>query len=247
VTRTACWVTAAAAVGICAAASCSKAEETGELQSTTSPTTTTATGITTSTSTSTSTTTDCGSLVWATSSGCKECSEASCCAELADCESVTECVAAVECTKSCAVADVPCHLACLSDSLTSWFALQDCLLAHCEAECWPSADATCAPAGPNDGSCVTLGGAIDCNPVTNEPCDPGYTCDTDDDGFRCWPGPSDDHALCETCGVQDSCAAGLRCFGVCGKFCCGDAECAPGTCQKDFGFPSNVGVCTGGN
>ena len=117
-----------------------------------------------------------------------------------------------------------------------------------------------APAGPAaTGACVTEGGAIACNPVTNSPCDTagGEACDDNGSGFQCFP-PPNDVALCGACSAASGpwCMAGSTCVGntgtQCAKYCCDDTDCGPGTCFKNDGtndvFPAAVGlgVCVEG-
>jgi hypothetical protein len=139
----------------------------------------------------------------------------------------------------------------------------------------PDCDAPADP--PSMGGCVVLttgqgggggaggaGGAgggppppgIDCNPVTNEPCDQGadLVCDIAGSvGFKCWP-TAEGAALCEDCsqGGMEFCGPGLTCVGVatCARYCCDDADCSSaGSCVKEIDgqpwFPQapDLGLC----
>jgi hypothetical protein len=128
-----------------------------------------------------------------------------------------------------------------------------------------------APAtAPSNGACIMLepggggaggdsGGGIECNPVTNEPCNTGAgeACDTvvDQDsgdviGFTCYPAPNDG-LLCETCDTAagEYCAGTMTCAGdetgqLCLRYCCDDGDCGSGTCQKGgFAVDPDVGLC----
>ena len=109
------------------------------------------------------------------------------------------------------------------------------------------------------GACVTLGGKIECNPVSQEGCDlaAGAACDTNIaiDGFACYP--SDNvHELCEDCGGgKGFCKPGMACPGalanfggpgLCSKYCCTDEDCgASGACSKELmaSFGLTTGYC----
>ena len=113
----------------------------------------------------------------------------------------------------------------------------------------------CAPAcdapevSPSAGACVTVGGDVACNPVTNEGCDTqaGEACDVSATGFGCYPAPNLED-LCQPCGGDGAsyCKAGHTCFGTCFRFCCKSSDCGTGVCYKDP-FPgsliTSVGVC----
>ena len=108
----------------------------------------------------------------------------------------------------------------------------------------PPYDAECnASASPGDGSCVTVGpGAYPCNPVTNDGCDEGSACDAVAGSFACVVG-SHGFELCEEC-TPTSCRPGSTCnpFLGCMKYCCDDADCAPGFCRPMDGV-SGLGTC----
>jgi hypothetical protein len=133
--------------------------------------------------------------------------------------------------------------------------------ASCEAACFPTpppkTDATCVVPAPSPslGACISVGGVIECNPITNAPCDTaaGEACDFQGNGYHCYAGPND-KSLCEACGpsnANSTCKGGSTCLpgpdGNCGKFCCDNADCGTGKCDKTDMFPGNVGYCLGGN
>lgn len=217
---------------------------------------TTSTTSTTSTSTGTDGTSgtgggDCvGAFPGAT---CATCGEASCCAEGAACDATPGCIA-------CVYSSDP---ACTAANKAAADALVACMHSSCEAACFPpvppKVDATCVVPAPGTlaGACVTVGGTVECNPVTNELCDTakGEACDFagDGKGYKCYPGPND-RKLCDTCGTTNNaghCKAGSTCLpgpdGNCGKFCCDTAECGAGKCDKSAALPGGVGYCIGGN
>jgi hypothetical protein len=125
-----------------------------------------------------------------------------------------------------------------------------CLMTNCADECAgggaePDCDAPAQPA--TGGSCVTVAGAIACNPVTNEGCNAaaGEACDVNDaDGYECFP-EGNSQGLCEECNDNVGyCQGGMTCGGVCVRYCCDDTDCSgAGTCDKTAGFPGGVGVC----
>lgn len=99
---------------------------------------------------------------------------------------------------------------------------------------------------PSGGACVTIGGDVACNPVTNEGCEDGSACDAAEEGFTCYP-PPNEVALCEPCGEAEGwCAPGHVCIGGgCARWCCDDADCGPqGTCDTSVG--DGVGACVAG-
>lgn len=99
------------------------------------------------------------------------------------------------------------------------------------------------------------GSAPTCDPFKGTPCKPGHSCDIDLDGLpHCFPPPSG-AMLCGTCGVDpgdggtaDYCGVGLTCLdsNKCAAFCCDDADCGTGTCDKTFLGNPSIGVCTDG-
>ncbi len=117
-------------------------------------------------------------------------------------------------------------------------------------------DVTCSVPDPIpgtvQGTCITVGGDIECNPVTNEFCDStkGEACDFEGKGYHCYPGLNT-RALCETCGPASGvgqCKPGSTCLpgpeGKCGKFCCSTAECGTGKCDKSAALPGAWGTAS---
>lgn len=246
------WLLVAAVMAPLALAACvvTPSDPTGTGGST-STTSTTATS-TTTTSTGGAGGTGGGSCVGIfPGATCAACGEASCCAEGAACDATAGCV-------SCVYSSDP---ACTDANKPAAQALVECLHKSCETACFspapPVVDVTCTvPApGPLAGSCVTVGGPIECNPVTSAFCDTakGESCDFDGKGYKCYPGPNDKN-LCDTCGTMSGaghCKAGSTCLpgpeGNCGKFCCSSTECGAGKCDKSAALPGGVGYCIGGN
>jgi len=108
---------------------------------------------------------------------------------------------------------------------------------------------------PSGGSCIALDDAgIQCNPVTNAPCDvdAGYGCDTDfSGGYQCLP--SSTESLCADCNevngpwcigtatcLPNSDAGTQKCF----RYCCTDSDCSPGHCDKTTYGIAPLGACT---
>ena len=136
-----------------------------------------------------------------------------------------------------------------------------CAQDMCNAECFPVTpppfDLQCTvPDEPGSaGSCIALGGAITCNPVTNEGCTgAGAACDINQTGFQCYAdGNTQD--LCEACSNSDGfCKAGGACLGQCARYCCSDADCLPGHCVKVgadgnqlFPQSADLGACAMGS
>jgi len=134
-------------------------------------------------------------------------------------------------------------------------------------ECWgidsatfdaSDADASCA--APADPSTAPSGGACfsdylalghDCNPVTNDGCMPGETCDLGTN-FQCSPLTGTETSVCGQCdnANDEYCGLGLTCDsyadkGKCFRYCCTDEDCGAGnTCVAYYGF--GVGVCMSG-
>lgn len=187
--------------------------------------------------------TDCtGVLAGIVSDECNTCLENSCCAEVTACSNAGNC-------PDCVTDDSQCD----GDAIGPQGDVIACAQGSCNAECFmqqPTFDATCNPPTGQTGACVTIGGAIECNPVTGEPCNTaaGEACDVNQGGYECYP-DGNVHAICEGCGSNgDYCMSGLTCAGgTCGRYCCDDADCTPGTCDKSGGYPGGVGVCLGGN
>jgi hypothetical protein len=103
------------------------------------------------------------------------------------------------------------------------------------------------------GSCVMMGGAYACNPITNVPCNTagGQACDLNQSGgLQCWDPPNTEK-LCADCS-QKFCSFGFTCvedaggMAKCAKYCCTDADCSSmGHC--DLGaFNAPFGICVEG-
>ncbi|HEY1957004.1 MAG TPA: hypothetical protein VGH28_15400 [Polyangiaceae bacterium] len=122
----------------------------------------------------------------------------------------------------------------------------------------PTIDPECtAPTtAPSNGSCVTidLDGGIACNPVTNAGCDvdAGESCDIGDDGtIACFPPPPPNtQPLCATCDSNTQCMPTTSCWpaasnsnGLCMRFCCTDADCGGGHCDKTTFQTDPLGLC----
>jgi hypothetical protein len=129
-------------------------------------------------------------------------------------------------------ADATCHM-CL------WGGMADC-----DANALYTSFKTCHD-GPCGNACAST-----CNPVTNEGCTGGETCDYDISSkrFICWGG-SNVVAICGQCNgaVGPFCAPGETCgFGHCQRYCCDSGDCGSGFCDKTlFAGLSNspVGAC----
>lgn len=116
----------------------------------------------------------------------------------------------------------------------------------CGADCEVQCDASLVP---SQGECVTIGGPIQCNPVSNEGCNGpgGEVCDYGPGGFTCYPAPNEQE-ICEACSVGgNTCKERSTCTadGVCAKFCCTDGDCG-GTGSCLIGA-FNVGHCVKGS
>ena len=219
---------------------------TGHMTTTTGGTTTTTTGGTTTTSGSTGSggAPDCSGIL--NPNACATCLEASCCAELAACNDAA-CIA-------CSNGDMT---MCDATNQAMGDALGACKDTSCKTECTapPPVDPTCSTPtpSPSNGACVTLSAKIKCNPVTNAPCNTamGEACDVTADGYDCYPAPNKQD-LCQPCGTKADgfCKGGETCGGVgntCAKFCCDDADCGAGKCDKSAMSTGGVGLCAGGN
>jgi hypothetical protein len=253
------WLLVAAVATPLAAAACTTSTSgttgTGGSDSTTTTTSDAAStsAATTSTAGSTSGTGGAGSCVNVFPAGaCATCGEANCCTQGAACDVTPGCIGCVYSSDpTCTAANKPAVDAMLA-----------CMHASCEAACFPppppKIDATCAVPAPSPslGACISVGGPVECNPVTNEPCNTaaGEACDFNGaSGYHCYAGPND-KALCALCGPDNGgshCQGGSTCLpgpsGNCGKFCCDDADCGQGKCDKTDMFPGKVGYCLGGN
>lgn len=118
-----------------------------------------------------------------------------------------------------------------------------------------TAQCTVPATPPSGGSCITIDdAAIQCNPVTNFPCDAdaGLGCDTDfDGGYQCL-GLSTVN-LCGSCNEVNGpyCIGTATCLPLtdsgtqqCFRYCCTDSDCSPGHCNKTAFGISPVGACT---
>ncbi|MEZ4311954.1 MAG: hypothetical protein R3F14_28330 [Polyangiaceae bacterium] len=187
---------------------------------------------------------DCLSCAGVLGGLCGTCAQDHCCAEVAACKGDPECI---QC-----ISGAPGSPGCAGNAAAT--AALACLGASCGAECsdQPRGGGCDAPAmAPSGGACVVLGGAVMCNPVTNEGCDSllGETCDRAGGGFACQPAPWN-KGLCESCAMGDRCGPGLVCSGDgrCARYCCADADCGTGTCEKGW-VPKGggaIGVCREG-
>lgn len=121
----------------------------------------------------------------------------------------------------------------------------------CFAPPFPALPECNAPTAlPTTGACAA---GFECNPVTQEGCDVanGEACDEGGTAFMCYA-IGNVKSVCEDCGSNESdyCEPGLTCdstaSGKCFKYCCVDADCAPGTCVKGTNLAApEVGVCGG--
>ena len=119
-----------------------------------------------------------------------------------------------------------------------------------------SAQCTVPSTPPSGGSCITLNveAGIECNPVTNAPCDAdaGDGCDTDfAGGYKCLPQST--VSLCGDCNEVDGpyCIGTATCLPLsdagtqkCFRYCCTDSDCAPGVCNKTAFGIAPLGACT---
>ena len=121
-------------------------------------------------------------------------------------------------------------------------------------------DPTCSVPGtsPSGGSCVPIDDAgVFCNPLTNGGCDSdaGEACDIDPNGdLGCFPPPPPNTAaLCAACDDNNiACAPGSTCLPAtnapdggseCAHFCCTDADCGSGHCDKTTFLSDPLGFC----
>lgn len=91
-----------------------------------------------------------------------------------------------------------------------------------------------------------------CNPITNEGCDTagGEACDFNGAGFQCFPAPNDTD-LCGMCDNQNGpfCKPGMHCAqdmdgnANCAAYCCDDADCGKGKCDKTVLGDPAIGIC----
>ena len=173
-------------------------------------------------------------------SDCGNCVEGNCCLELTACAEDAECF---DCLSNPDADPNVCN------TNAQLGAINECAGALCPDECGggggaePSCDAPAT--SPSMGSCVTIAGGNECNPITNEGCtDPGAACDASEAGFTCYP-DGNVQALCDECGVtgSDYCMAGMTCVGKCARYCCEDTDCGTGKCTKGVFADAAVGFC----
>jgi hypothetical protein len=117
-----------------------------------------------------------------------------------------------------------------------------------------SAACDAPPIAPSQGACVTLGGDVECNPVTGEPC--SQVCDYYGHGlYQCYTVTS----MTPVCGdcTSEPCAVGHTCpadsdwpgtwpgGNLCVRYCCDDSDCGTGFCNKAgiATAQAPVGVC----
>lgn len=169
---------------------------------------------------------------------CNACLIENCCERVIECANTTNCVA-------CTAADEPCD----SYALDVNEDVVACRKKNCLAPCLGAPPWECSPPveAPSGGSCVPVGGEVECNPLTNEPCDTagGEACDHAGDGvFQCFPGPNT-KKTCAFCGEQDGfCEPGHVCTeNLCAKLCCDDGDCAPGRCEIGGFGALQLGLC----
>lgn len=146
---------------------------------------------------------------------CAACVETRCCGALLACSEEQRCVACENGSTSA-----------LCSTNKSFLGLHQCIDASCGDLCKET------PKKP-------------CNPVTNEGCSGGESCDLGPSGFECYP-PPNDAGICQPCGpsVGAFCSGGLACIdGVCMKFCCTTADCGAGVCDQKALASTTLGVC----
>jgi hypothetical protein len=170
---------------------------------------------------------ECGSLATQSNADCDTCLMATngCCSENKACSDSDACLALLDCEANCDAGDDVCAKQCEVDNAEGvdlLKAFNECFGAGaCKDKCNPMLEPTC-------------------NPITNEGCKAGDACDTAQGGYQCYA-PPNDKKLCEACGQADGfCEGGLTCIGTCAKFCCDDADCGTGKCEKSA---DGVGVC----
>lgn len=121
----------------------------------------------------------------------------------------------------------------------------------------PSCDVPRTPA--RSGACVTLGGAVMCNPVTQEPCAAGQECGPDNQGGTICrtPAPNQTLKVCDLSpgGLAHDQTCGAAMFATrseathedrCALLCCDDSDCGSGQCVRYVNQAApytNVGEC----
>ncbi|NUP10177.1 MAG: hypothetical protein HOW73_29355 [Polyangiaceae bacterium] len=150
---------------------------------------------------------------------CGFCIESDCCEELSACQGIANCLDCVLGNQTGAV----CEDAAVAAAID---AINSCIECDCVDECINNF----------------------CNPVTGEPCDVenGFACDLGADGYVCF-GPPNDTPICDACDNANGpwCENGHTCLsdGSCAKYCCDDADCGSGKCDKTKQGNPDVGVC----
>ncbi len=145
---------------------------------------------------------------------CAKCERDQCCAEVAACLADAKCV---DCVSD------PSIPACWDSQAAR--ALLGCANRRCAAAC-------------------ATGGTF-CNPISNEGCSGGDACDFNEAGvFTCFP-PDNVEPVCAKCDSSGPyCAPGLACLeSTCMVYCCDDADCGGGTCDKPSIGAGQLGVC----
>ncbi len=112
-------------------------------------------------------------------------------------------------------------------------------------------DASCGTFPEADGFCMSnyVDMGHDCNPITNDGCEPNEVCDYGGN-FRCYADPVTQN-VCEPCDNTNKvlCKQGMTCdsdfdsVGKCFKYCCTDADCGAGGSCVSYSFATNIGVC----
>jgi len=219
------------------------ATDTTDTTAATAATAATDTTDTTDTTTATTTTTTGGACDGSIPNPdqCQQCTMDVCCSEL------SACLDEAECTACLLDPNADPNVCSANAAMTT---LRTCSLPACPT-CGnqTTGDAFCdAPdATPSAGSCGAPSDTSGvCNPITNEGCAAGESCDISPNGFVCYDS-GNTHAICEDCGAAGDnvfCVEGLTCIGKCAKFCCDDGDCGDGTCQKGaFMANPEVGYC----
>lgn len=183
-----------------------------------------------------------GAMSGLVAAACQECLEQQCCGEVAACK------ANDGCWQGCVVnfSEASCHAD--PDGHALFHAFGECVSTKCNAPCAaPKIDAACdAPVmAASAGACITIGGDVACNPVTNEGCSgAGQACDAKGEGFACFP-PPNENAVCEACSMAEGyCASGHFCAGgTCVRYCCDNGDCGTGVCDKTLLKNPSVGLC----
>lgn len=180
---------------------------------------------------------------------CATCLETSCCDALRDCTINEDCRACVAGESSFAACG----------EVATVVALRSCVGGQCDATCrpggepiqgLPTPDCEHPPGLPSGGRCFQKGdlaGRIQCNPLSNDPCDgaAGEACALDP-GLDAWHCSATGHhqPTCAPCGLLDGgCAPGHVCLdGACYRYCCDESDCGTGVCFYVAPHPFSVCV-----